>query len=845
MLKMLQSARDAWERATAGVRPGTQGVDSFADLLAYEALVADGVVLLKHAFGQYEEGGLLAGFWYVGPDLESASGDALSALSDAVNRAMKRLDVGWMVHVEAFRVARYSPFPGAFRESVDRLIDEERGRGAFYYVTQCAIFVTHTPGILAGSKGEKVRRLFLGQTGDEQLAGLEGRIEAFEVKLAEFEESMGAAVEMVRMRSRADNDELLQALNLAVNGQWLPAVRAPREPAALAQLLARDLVWAPDRMVHGDDLVDVIGVLDLPRNSVPRLLSALTTVASEIRWSSRFLLEDYGGAKDKLGSLNSKWSQKRQSLMSHAGMGQGEINLHADERLKEVQSALADIENGVVRYGHYTTVVVLRASSKEELAQKRTLVKSVLDGHGFVSVVESFNRLEALLGSLPGHGVQNVRKPMLHSLNFADMIPLEREWEGSPRCPSPMYPAGSEALMKVRSWSGSPFYLNLFQGDLGHTLVLGPSGAGKSVLLAQLATQFGRYPTGQVFVLDQGASMAPLALARRDGAFYALGADQGVRLCPLAEIDTETDRAWAADWLETLCEAQRQPLTVEQRARLFEAVCELAEVTASAPERAKKRTLTHLVAHLSDQATVVAALAYYTSGPAATVLNGDSDAMTCARFTMFELEKLLELDAKVVKPTLMFLFRQIEKRLDGRPTLLVVDEAWRQLADPAFAGRLAAWLKTFRRKNCAVVLATQQLSDVASSAIGHVVFEACATRILLPNDAATAAMRALYADCLHLSDEQMGLLASVERKRWYLYVASGRSRLFTLDVGPVAAAFCGASSAAELARVWALAREHGPRWPIAWLRERGLVSAADRFVELEVQRMERTSKGVD
>ena len=64
---------------------------------------------------------------------------------------------------------------------------------------------------------------------------------------------------------------------------------------------------------------------------------------------------------------------------------------------------------------------------------------------------------------------------------------------------------------------------------------------------------------------------------------------------------------------------------------------------------------------------------------------------------------------------LTYLFHRLEERFDGRPTLLVLDEAWVFLDHPLFAARIREWLKVLRKKNVAVVFATQSLADIADS----------------------------------------------------------------------------------------------------------------------------------
>ena len=94
---------------------------------------------------------------------------------------------------------------------------------------------------------------------------------------------------------------------------------------------------------------------------------------------------------------------------------------------------------------------------------------------------------------------------------------------------------------------------------------------------------------------------------------------------------------------------------------------------------------------------------------------------------------------------LTYLFHRLEARFDGRPTLLILDEAWIFLDDALFAARIREWLKTLRKKNVAVVFATQSLADIERSTIAPALIESCPTRIFLPNDRALEPQaRAVY-----------------------------------------------------------------------------------------------------
>lgn len=80
----------------------------------------------------------------------------------------------------------------------------------------------------------------------------------------------------------------------------------------------------------------------------------------------------------------------------------------------------------------------------------------------------------------------------------------------------------------------------------------------------------------------------------------------------------------------------------------------------------------------------------------------------------FETEGLLQLDDKAVIPVLLYLFRRIEKRLEGSPTLVTLDEAWAYLRHPVFRERLRDWLKTLRRMNGTVLLAPSKSTSASN-----------------------------------------------------------------------------------------------------------------------------------
>jgi len=249
---------------------------------------------------------------------------------------------------------------------------------------------------------------------------------------------------------------------------------------------------------------------------------------------------------------------------------------------------------------------------------------------------------------------------------------------------------------------------------------------------------------------------------------------------------------------------------------------------ASAP--AGERTLTGLSVLLQSNALKSALQGYTLEGPFGRLLDAAEDRLALANVQCFETEGLLH-HARVVLPVLTYLFHRLEDRFSGRPTLLILDEAWVYLDNPAFAARIREWLKTLRKKNVAVVFATQSLADITNSTIAPAVIESCPQRIFLPNDRAVEPEARRAYEQFGLNERQIQLIATAMPKRYYYLQSRQGNRLFQLGLGPIALALCGVSSPADQALIDRVLAETRPEpFAEAWLSAKGLLWAADLLV---------------
>jgi type IV secretion system protein TrbE len=374
-------------------------------------------------------------------------------------------------------------------------------------------------------------------------------------------------------------------------------------------------------------------------------------------------------------------------------------------------------------------------------------------------------------------------------------------------------------LMITKTDGSTPFRLSTHVGDVGHTLIVGPTGAGKSVLLALLVLQIRRYPKSKIFCFDKGGSVRATILGL-GGAYYDLGADEGIAFQPLAGIDADADRAWAAEWVGGLLSHEKIEITPEVKGTLWSALASLS--TAPIPER----TLTGLSVLLQSNALRQALQPYTLSGPYGRLLDADQDHLGMGPIQAFEMEALMQ-GRTAVLPILTYLFHRLESQFDGSPAWLILDEAWVFLDDPMFANRIREWLKTLRKKNVSVVFATQSLADIQRSAIAPALIESCPSRIFLPSPQAIEPQLKGVYESFGLNDRQIELIARAQPKRDYYYHSRLGARWFDLDLQPVALAFAGASRPSDQRAIDAVLKDSSSEsFAAKWLRAKNLTWAS-------------------
>lgn len=800
-----------------------------SDLLIYSSVIDDGIIVNK-------DGSLMAAWIYKAQDNASATDEERNVLSVRINQALSRLGDGWVLHVDAARhqAPRYSDSKlSHFKDEVTAAIDQERriffeNSGALYegfYV----LTATFLPPVLAQRKF--VELMFEDDTPRPDAAQHTAAIlETFKREITTLESQLSHGLKLRRLKGRKViqedgeiqvEDEFLRWIDYCVTGRNRPVI-LPKNPVYLDALIGGAEMWTGVVPRIGKNFVQVVAIDGLPLESAPGILNKLSELPIEYRWSNRFIFLDAHTAVSHLEKYRKKWKQKVRGFVEQVfNINSGNVDQDALSMVQDASDAIAEVNSGLVSEGYYTSCLILMDQDRDTVEHYARIAEKAINALGFGARIETINTIEAYLGSLPGHAVENVRRPLVNSMNAADLIPSSSIWTGQDHAPCPLYPPLAPALMSCVTTGSTPFRLNLHVRDLGHTFVFGPTSAGKSVLLATIAAQLRRYEGMTIYAFDKGMSMFGLCAAINgatrgaSGNHFNIGADDSaLSFCPLQFLETASDRAWAVDWIETIIRLNKVEVTPTDRKKIATAIVSMSKT--------KERTLTSFITAVQDNKIREALEQYDVDGIMGYLIGAERDGLALSDFNVFEIEELMGLNEKYALPVLLYLFRRIEKSLHGQPAAIILDEAWLMLAHPVFREKIREWLKVLRKANCLVLLATQSLSDAANSGILDVIIESTATKIFLPNAFARNEETAALYRKMGLNSRQIDILASATPKRDYYYVSALGRRLFTLAVGPLTRSFVAISDKETVQRIKALQRSYGADWYRVWVEQHGL-----------------------
>ncbi len=798
--------------------------EGFADLLNYGHFVDRGILYCK-------DGSFMVGYFYRGADLSGADNELINRTHTYINQALSIFDGSWTIKFDMIRKDIENPddlwkspvfdektiplikkdklaqalyTPSDFDNGASGFIEKKMMMADRFYKNTHTIFLSWIPP----SAQEQKLVSFFNRENSQDSGKL---LEHFYKQLDEFENLFSIALTLKRMENR----DMLTSLNTCIS-DFHNKLNAPDYPLSEKFPPFVDLflgcIFEPGYMPRVGGRIDgrfvcAIYIDGFPEYIVPAMLSHLDTHKISYRVSHRFICLDNLKAQKMIKKFRRKWRQSVQGIVGSL-IDTRKKNNFALAMAQDTEESMMLSQSGEL-YGLYTPIVIIWDKDKKELIRKAAIVKKGLAEREFRCGIEDLNTTEAYLGSLPGNTVADIRKSMISVDVLSAMISISCPWTGEETCPSPLFPKNSPPLLTARGVGNNPFRLNLHVSDVGHTLIFGPTGAGKSTFLAVIASQFKKYSESNIFMFDQGHSLFPITLAV-GGDHYDLGDSKRLHFCPFGQIG-KTDVAWAIEWLASMVELQdNKPVNSGERKNLKDALDLMLD--ADSDKRFK-----NLVSKIQSERLKTALHPYEDS-----LFDHESDKLSVNKFLCFEMEEVMKMGEKFVIPLLLYLFKRIEDKLDGKPSLIILDEAWIMLGHPVFREKIREWLKTLRKKNCAVVMATQSLSDATRSGIMDVLSESCPTKIFLPNRSAKEINSKQAYESMNLNGRQLDIIASAMPKRDYYYISPLGSKLFSLNLKKPVLSLIASTSTEDIKTIKELQQKNPKDWIEKFLTGKGI-----------------------
>ncbi|MCA0909551.1 VirB4 family type IV secretion/conjugal transfer ATPase [Qipengyuania gaetbuli] len=727
------------------------------DRLPYARLVDENTLLLR-------DGSVMTAIQVPGLLFETEDSEALNAHA-ATREVMLRstLDARFVLyhHVIRRRVAVEldAQFPDPISRHIDARWKERLGSGQLFVNDQ---FITLIRRPARGKAGwvekisKKARRNKEGLEPDPKdlrslraaSQGLVASLQAYgAVPLGEYVGPQGNV-----------NSELLELLSALYNGEMRP-VRKPSDDVDIGLMLPyRRVSFGLDAMeLRGSGSPDfgaILGLKDYPEATSPGLLDGLLRLPYEMVVS-----ESYAPAERQTARERMDLSIRRLKSADEEAMA---------ERV-DMMAARDALGNGAVGFGDHHLTVMVRERDLGRLDDATAACAAALADTGAIAVREDTNLEPAFWGQFPGNEGYLVRRALISSANMASFGSLHGFALGQAQGNH-----WGDAVTLLETTSATPFFFNFHHGDLGNFSVIGPSGSGKTVVMNFLAAQAQKFsPRTILFDKDRGAELFVRGIG---GRYDSIRSGEPTGFNPLALPDTPGNRAFLRDWLGVLLKAEGP----EEDATIAHAV------DAAYANDASLRRLRHFRELLSgskrpqpgDLADRLSA--WIGEGENAWLFDNREDKLDLsARVLGFDMTALLE-NPKLRTPTMMYLFHRIEERLDGKPTMILIDEGWKALDDEVFAARIRDWLKTLRKRNALVGFATQSARDALESRISTALVEQTATMVFMPNSRARAED---YCDGFGLTSHELALIRTLPaHSRCFLVRQPDASVVVRLDL---------------------------------------------------------------
>jgi type IV secretion system protein VirB4 len=388
---------------------------------------------------------------------------------------------------------------------------------------------------------------------------------------------------------------------------------------------------------------------------------------------------------------------------------------------------------------------------------------------------ETYNQLNAIFATVPGNYLHNLRKLYLLNSNYADLSFLFTIHPGE----RTNRHLGAEYLAVLETDNATPYFLNLHNGEVAHSLITGMTGSGKSFMLNFLVTNAQKYRP-QTYIFDIDGSFESLTEIF-GGTYLNVGQEsQDFTINPFSLEPTKENLQFLASFFRVLIEGDdaRYRLDFKETRKLWEAIERMYTVPA---EQRMLSTFANIIGELKDR------LHRWTrEGQYGFLFDNPEDTLSFSQFQTFNFAGWGDA-TDALEPLLFYVLHRAANRIAdpahlGTFKAFLMDEAWLFIKNQTIREYVVSAQKTWRKHNAAMILATQSIKELEESGMLDIVAESCPTKIFLANPEMN---REVYAKAFHLNDTELDIIADLVPPGEMLIRKAQSSKKVRLEVDSV------------------------------------------------------------
>jgi type IV secretion system protein VirB4 len=523
------------------------------------------------------------------------------------------------------------------------------------------------------------------------------------------------------------------------------------------QVANSDIEAERDHLRVGQHLVRVLTMKESIIETKPLVLDELLKIPASFTVCTEWIPLPQDKARKEVAKRRRHFNISKTGFVSQLGNDATKTNPR-DVLVDE--SKQADIENlgDCLRVlgegqslGDFSLSIVLHAQSLSELDQLAGEFQRVFTAADGSLFNETYNQLNAYFSTIPGNYAVNLRRLYLLNSNYADLSFLFTILPGEKHNAH----LNAEYLAVLETDNSTPYFLNLHNGEVAHTLILGMTGSGKSYLASFILQNAQKYQP-QTYIFDIGGSFESLTNIF-GGTYLNVGQEsRDFTINPFSLPPTKENLQFLFSLFRVLIEGSdgHYRLDFKEERKLWEAV---ERTYVLEPEQRTLSNFANIVGELKER------LHRWTkAGQYGFVFDNPEDTLSFSRFQTFNFAGWGDAP-EALEPLLFYVLHRASNEISDPKKLatfklFLLDEAWLFIKNETIRSYIVQAQKTWRKHNAAMVLATQSLKELEESGMLQIVSESCPTKIFLANPEMN---RDLYRDAFHLNDTELELIAGL------------------------------------------------------------------------------------